>query len=356
MSGATKVVTDLLSVVGLLLLFLLALLLYSRVSQTTSPLSSLISNLSQATANQGNQSNQPVTSIEQTVTQGNQSLDLYVLSLINSDRNQYGLQNVSLSNESSGQQHAQNMIIYHYLSHWDVYGMKPYMRYTLLGGTGAVSENVAYRYSETCSFLGCSGDINVKTALQQMEYEMMYNDSTCCNNAHRENILDLDHNQVSIGIAYNSSTVYLTEDFIDSYIDWSKFSFSSSSNEMHLDGTLQGGISLSSVTVSFDEPIANMSRAQLGNTSSYGYGRQIAGVVSSPRFFYTGLDTIVADQYSTSGRQLNVAFGMQKTISKYGPGEYTVLIWLNNTSGSFVGSTYTIFVGSDGKAYVPNNV
>jgi uncharacterized protein YkwD len=358
MGGATSFVTDLLSLVGLLLLFLMALLLYTRLSQTSNPLTSLINNFSQATGSgQSNLSSQLVTtSIEQTSTQSNQSLDLYVLSLINSDRQQYGLQNVSLSNESSAQQHAQSMLVYDYFSHWDVYGMKPYMRYTLLGGAGAVSENVAYRYSSSCTLLGCTGNINVRSALQQMEHDMMYNDSACCNNGHRDNILDPNHNQVSIGVAYNSSTAYLTEDFIDNYTAWSNFGFSNSTDEMYLEGTLQYGASLSSVIVSFDAPVANMSRVQLDNTSSYGYGKQIAGVVRSPFYAYTGLSTIVADRYDANARQFDVAFNMRNTMSNYGPGEYTMLVWFNDTRGSFVGSTYTIFVGSDDKAYVPGNV
>ena len=85
-----------------------------------------------------------------TITQANgttpnfTSYDYYVLSLINKDRNQYGLGNVTLSSTSSGQQHTQSMLNYHYFSHWDIYGLKPYMRYTLLGGLGAVSENIAF--------------------------------------------------------------------------------------------------------------------------------------------------------------------------------------------------------------------
>src|SRR5690242_9097656 len=59
---------------------------------------------------------------------GNQSLYEYALSLINNDRAQYGLSPVTLSNEPSAQQHSQSMLDNHYFSHWDMYGMKPYMR------------------------------------------------------------------------------------------------------------------------------------------------------------------------------------------------------------------------------------
>ena len=63
-----------------------------------------------------------------------ESLYNYTLSLINNDRAQFGLLPVTLSNELSGQQHAESMLNNHYFSHWDTYGLKPYMRYTLSGG------------------------------------------------------------------------------------------------------------------------------------------------------------------------------------------------------------------------------
>ena len=66
----------------------------------------------------------------------------YALSLINSDRQSNGLQNVSLSSIDSAQLHAEDMLKNGYFSHWDMNGYKPYMRYTLAGGQGAVAENM----------------------------------------------------------------------------------------------------------------------------------------------------------------------------------------------------------------------
>jgi hypothetical protein len=47
------------------------------------------------------------------------------------------------------------------------------------------------------------------------EWAMMNNDLQCCNNGHRNNILDPRANRVSIGIAYDSSShiIYFVEDF-----------------------------------------------------------------------------------------------------------------------------------------------
>ena len=125
----------------------------------------------------------------------------YTLSLINKDRAAYGLGNVTLSSTESAQQHADSMLHNGYFSHWDIYGMKPYMRYTLLGGLGAMQENIAYTQSGVSACLGslCKtyGNVNVSNAIAGMEYSMMYNDSICCNNGHRDNILDPNHNGAS---------------------------------------------------------------------------------------------------------------------------------------------------------------
>ncbi|HUY70589.1 MAG TPA: CAP domain-containing protein [Candidatus Baltobacteraceae bacterium] len=283
-------------------------------------------------------------------------LDYYMLSLINRDRSQYGLANVTLSAEPSAQQHSQSMYDNQYFSHWDIYGMKPYMRYTALGGTGAVSENIATNYSTICIGPLCHGNINVTSSLAGMEYDMMYNDQACCNNGHRENILDPNHNQVSIGVSYDAGRVYLTQDFVDDYISWSNGP-AYSAGEVTLPGQLQNGYSVQSVEVAYDQPIVNMSVAQLNATSEYGYGDTVAGVVSDSSYYYDNITTIVADRYQTGGSGFNIQFNMQNLVSQYGPGEYTLLIWLNQTGGnSFLGSTYTIFIGSNGQAYAQTNV
>ena len=296
------------------------------------------------------------TTTMQTTVRGSQ-LDNYALGLINADRQQFGLTPVTLSSETSGQQHAQSMLESNYFSHWDIYGMKPYMRYTLLGGRQAVSENVAYKYSSICTLGICSGNIDPQTAITQMEHDMMYNDSQCCGNGHRDNILNANHNQVSIGVAYNSSNVYFTEDFIDNYVNWNAASPNYSGDEVSLSGTTLSGFDIDSVQVTYDPTVMNMTQAELKATGSYGYGTTVAGVVGNPLYYYQGIITIAADKYSVSGSQFNISFSLQKAISQYGAGEYTIMTWLNSTSGqSFVGATYTIFIGSNGQQYVPQNV
>ncbi len=286
------------------------------------------------------------------------SLANYTLQLINKDREQYGLAPVKLSNTPSAQQHSNEMLYYDYFSHWNLLGMKPYMRYTLLGGTGSVTENVAYESQEQCTAVNCSGTLNPEQALQSMEYSMMYNDSICCNNGHRDNILDPNHNEVSIGVAYNSSNIYLTEDFINNYTIWRGNTPSFGSNgEIYLYGMLSPGYKIYQVYVSFDPPLVNLTRHTVPS-GPYSYGSDIAGIVSGPLYFYKNISTVVADVYNVAGENFTINFNIENLIKKYGPGEYTEMMILNNTGtgSSFVGSTYTIFINRQGLQYVPKAV
>lgn len=289
----------------------------------------------------------------------------FALSVINMDRARYGLSNVTLSSITSGQQHAASMLTYGYFSHWDTYGMKPYMRYTLLNGRGAVSENIATESSKICSYVasisaGCSGDLNATQSITEMEYNMMYNDSACCQNGHRDNILDPNHNQVSIGIAYNSSAIFLVEDFINNYVIWNTGMPSyASGGTVSLSGATLGNFQVSSIEVSYDSLLRNMSISQLSQTSSYGYGSTIAGVVSNSNLYYPNITTIVAERYASSGNAFDIAFSIQNLIKRYGAGEYTIILWLNASGSpgrSFIGSTYTVFINGNGLPYTPQNI
>lgn len=288
------------------------------------------------------------------------AMDAYALYLINLNRHQYGLKNVTLSSIPSAQQHAESMLQNSYMSHWDIYAMKPYMRYTLLNGTGSVSENIAYQFGNSCiDFIICTGTIDTKSALEQMEHNFIYNDTFCCNNGHRNNILDPNHNQVSIGIATDGGRIYFVQDFIDNYINWSSNSpeLSIANDEIYLSGQAQSNYSINQVSVSFDPPLQNMSVTQLNSTFAYGYGSQIAGVATDG-YYYTTMTTLNADRYVINNNNFNINFNLQNLIRQNGAGEYTILIWLNNTNsnGSFVGATYTIFVNSNLQPYVPTKV
>lgn len=113
------------------------------------------------------------------------------------------------------------MLYFGYFGHADPQGYGPQQRSTLLGGTGVVSENIG---SASCTdsppdstlltVQPCSST-TVENGIAVLEWAMMNNDLQCCNNGHRNNILDPRVGGVSIGIAYDSGSHII--DFVEDF-------------------------------------------------------------------------------------------------------------------------------------------
>jgi uncharacterized protein YkwD len=285
----------------------------------------------------------------------------FTLNEINTERAKFGLANVTLSNITSGQQHAESMLFYAYFSHWDPFGLKPYMRYTLLGGTQGVDENVAYneQVNETCLGPVCSiRQINVTDAIARMNFQMLYNDSICCNNGHKNNTLDPNHNQISIGVAYNKTNVYLVEDFINNYIDWLNRTpgITASGQMIYLNGLTLHNSNFSFIQIDYDPTPQNLSTSALSATKSYTQGQPVAGVAYGP-YYYQNVQTIYASTYTLKKNYFDVAFNLTSVTKNYGAGVYTVDLYLtNSTGGKFLATTYSIFINGAGQPYTPDNV
>ena len=256
----------------------------------------------------------------------------YMLSLINTDRQSNNLQNVSLSSVDSGQQHADNMLANHYFSHWDTQGYKPYMRYTLAGGKGAVAENCAAQ-------LGSYS--NLKDALKQMEWNMM-NDDAASNWGHKDNILDLTHNKVSIGIAYDGSNIYLVQDFENDLVSWTTLDCVGS--QVTMQGTiLKGGLSINGAAIYFDT-VGNLTAQQLSNAPYQGgYDSGTAVGEALPTNWQAGEGiTITALTWSQTGQSFWVSFDLSPAFARFGNGVYTLYLMTGESTASSL-TTYSIW-------------
>ena len=287
----------------------------------------------------------------------------YTLTLINADRASSGASPVALSSVLSGQQHADSLAYFGTIGHWDVQGYKPYMRYTLLGGQGSVAENVAFGYctdspinASEVSVVSC--DVKtVENSIAGMEYFMMNNDVTCCNNGHRDDILNPSHTDVSIGVAFNFSSkeVYLVEDFEDSYIN--SESLQVSGNVVTLTGTTQkdmtgwtSGSSGAGIGVFYDPTPTGIPTSELTNSAScrqyselheppacqyqggYGQGTQATTVLAPCPPLYmcdSGSQFTFAQTWQVSSGTFQVSFSLSTLESTYGPGVYTLYLYPN---------------------------
>jgi len=254
-----------------------------------------------------------------TPTYSRQELVNYALSLINKDRSDHDLSNVSLSLIKSGQNHADNMIKYHFFSHWDTNGYKPYMRYTLDGGQGSVAENIAWKYS--------SSSFGVKKALEDLEWQMMYNDSYW-DWGHRNNILNPFHNKVSIGIAYDDHNLYFVQDFENDYIRWSTMSITKN-GEVTMSGSFESKeLSAEWINIFYDPLPSNLTSVQLEKApydGGYAPGNFVGMALPSGYESVEGI-TITAQTWIQTGKAFQIRFNLSQAFNAHGKGVHTLYL------------------------------
>jgi uncharacterized protein YkwD len=245
----------------------------------------------------------------------------YALSLINADRQTFSnLQNVSLSSTVSAQQHAEDMLRNNYFSHWDAQGYKPYVRYTLAGGKGAVNENIAAQFWHSS---------DSKAAIADLEWRMV-NDDAESNWGHKANILDAFHNKVSIGIAYDENSLYLVQDFENDYVDWT--TLTTSQGDVTMVGHFTSpGLAIKQVGVYFDQ-VAILTSQQLENApynGSYDSGHFV-GVVLPPGW-QSGQDVaLTANVWRQVVLDFQINFNLFPLFELNGKGIYTVYLYTEN--------------------------
>ena len=121
-----------------------------------------------------------------------------------------------LGKSDAAQMHAQDMLEHDYFGHWWINGMKPYMVYSVTGGTSYVAENAAtdaswtlqkWREKNCDSFLVRCLVPKPKDAIEELQWSMMYDDADSEYGVTWDNILDEGHRAVNIGVAFNGKRV-----------------------------------------------------------------------------------------------------------------------------------------------------
>lgn len=193
----------------------------------------------------------------------------YALQLINQDRINHGVNPVVLDNLGSAQNHADNMLNSEYFSHWNTDGVKPYVTYTKLGGRGSVDENISIT-SVYCPSSNCNPNFfDPFKQINESEYGMMYNDAGS-NWGHRDNIIDPEHTDVNIGIAYNNDKFYFVEHFENNIVQWQTVELDD--NQLHLVGKTPPGYSLFQIDVFADPSPRPLTNKDLDNVQPYNLG------------------------------------------------------------------------------------
>ncbi|MDA4130061.1 MAG: CAP domain-containing protein [Thaumarchaeota archaeon] len=300
-------------------------------------------------ANQTGVTASPNSTVEIGYPSNYQQLQSYALAIINENRTSSGLDPVTLSPIPSGQQHADSMLTNGYFSHWDTQGYKPYMRYSVLSGTGFVEENVAYEFTSLPEYTSTH---TIERAIGSLEWQMMNNDSGCCNNGHRDNILTFFHNRVSIGIAYDATHVYFVEDF-ETFLTTLNTPISQG-NTVNIVGNTSGNISPTSILIFYDPVPTTVSSSELNSNyyGPYGQGSFLGGVVppcngifSRCLQFSQGV-TEDASVWQVNGNSIDIQFSLSNFAQKNGNGVYTVYLVQGTQNNPEFLTSISIFVSS----------
>ena len=301
----------------------------------------------------------------------NKELVEYALQIINEDRKKFDLQPVTLSENQAAQIHAEDMLKTRTISHWLTNGEKPFMTYTRLGGTGAVSQNVGfsgYANVEECKNISVICEkIDPFDSLKKSEYAMMYDDASS-DWGHRDNILQPYHTHVSLGIAYDDYTFVLVQNFEDNYINFTNIS--ENNGIVSFSGILKEGV-LNNIGIYYDQiptsllyqqhkddsyyqvggdPIIGDIREIMGGNDRYQIIRHTPGEeesvtinkpLSSDTFYEPSTNTFgIADKWVESGDYVDVSFDMSPFVTK--SGVYTIMLIIENKNEIIPITTYSI--------------
>ena len=139
--------------------------------------------------------------------------------MINEDRVNFNTLPVELGESSTAQEHAEELLNLCRTSYWSSNGMKPYMRYSIAGGEGAINENV--RVIGTPELQKYWTQESIEQVIAWNQYSMVERDELN-SFKHAMNILHPDHNYINVGIAWNDFCVAIVQQFENKYVEWSQ--------------------------------------------------------------------------------------------------------------------------------------
>lgn len=317
---------------------------------------------------------------------------MYMLDIINDERQNVGLDPVVLGDNPVAQAHADSMLDACFASHWGTDGLKPYMRYSLSGGYQHNAENIAgldYCIKSHENY----AQISLKQDIQKRMSGFMSSPG------HRDNILDPHHSEVNLGIAWDNYNMMVAQHFEYGYVCFEDLptiqngilSFSAISQEgaVFSDNVMQ---------LHYDPPPRDLTRGQLARTYCYDHGLAVAALVptpplgayyqehnyvstearcpdpydispdaSAPRSVQKAYDVyygaynsaqllsphvttvpyVEADRWRHTGDHLSVSADIGPLLQKHGPGVYTLTLWGVAKGDDVPLSTYSLFYLTD---------
>ena len=329
----------------------------------------------------------------------------YMLELINAERKKAGVGAVTLGDNIAAQLHAEASLDNCFSSHWGMDGLKPYMRYSLVGGYQFNGENG----SGLNYCIKASDGYRANSPIEQEIRGTM--DDWMSSSGHRRNLLDPHHKKVSIGIAWDRYNTVMYQHFEGEYVEYERLP-SISSDILALSGTAKNGVRFSQekdldVQIYYDATPHKLTRGQVARTYCYDNGRQVASLrwpltggyrwttdtfsqtykpcpspydvasdAPAPRSpseahqawqdAYNASQSrksrsitvplITASEWTSRGMSFAVKADISEILDRHGDGVYTVKVWGNVGGVREVISQYSIFHGvTPPNTYSPGN-
>jgi hypothetical protein len=274
----------------------------------------------------------------------------YMLTLINRDRASILLKSVVLDDlaTKAAQLHSDDMAENSYLSHFDRDGGNPIRRYTAIGGTGYVMENVHF---------DLTGDMNISeppvdmqltdapafTKRQLENMEAKFFNETPPHDGHRKNILGPHHTAVGIGLSVaarsgRGTRMTCVQDFLDDYGEFSAIPKTAVPGEQFiLQGKLNEGLKLVNIDVLYEELPKPMTVEQLNHTSAWGPPNDRIVTFFPPP--YKSPATVSVSEVGN-----NSEFAVTISTKNWAPGLYYLVVWItkNDPNDAFIASLRTL--------------
>ena len=317
-----------------------------------------------------------------------------MLELINAERTRAGLNPVAIGSNVAAQLHAEAGLEHCFSGHWDIDGLKPYMRYSLAGGYQSNGENVTgsnYCITRSNRYRPI---VNIRQEIREAMEGWM--DSP----GHRRNILDKWHRQVNIGLAWDVYNFKAVQHFQGDYVEYQRLP-AIEKGVLTMSGTVKNGALLEGardlgVQIFYDPPPHALTRGQLSRTYCYDPGLEIASLrypltanrywtedestttystcpnpyevpatapaPRSPREAHTlwqeaydasqaraeqaiTVPWITAQEWTASGNFFSMRADLSNVLATYGNGVYTIVVWGKIGGEREVISQYSLFHG-----------
>lgn len=296
-----------------------------------------------------------------------------MLELINEVRADAGVPSVEMGSNGAAQTHAENSLTNCFLSHWGLDGTTAGMRYALAGGGQVNGENISgLNY---CPKPG-EGYLPIKP-FEEVASSM---DGFVNSPGHRRTLLDPHYRKVNIGIAWDSHSIFIIQQFEGDFIRYEQPPVIQDGS-LILEGSTVNGATLSNGQTRFNvdlyyHPFGALTRGQVARTYCLDPGTWAASILSPPLpgSFYSDLSPspitstrcrspfsvsetapppksyveakelhrnarsleaisldfvpwVVADKWQVDTTDFHVSVNIAAILDQHGPGVYRIVLW-----------------------------